>query len=320
MGNNDFFQQFFGGSGGMMPQFQVPQYKQKSTQKQEVGAGSGFLVSADGYIVTNKHVVEDTTAEYTVMTSDGKKYTAAVLARDPSNDIAVLKISGANFSYLTFGNSDTLQVGQKAIAIGYSLGRFSNTVSTGIISGLQRSIQASGAGGQPEDLFDVIQTDAAINPGNSGGPLLNLKGEVIGVDVAIVQGSQNIGFALPINDIKSVVASVKATGKIVRPYLGVRYVLITKQLMDANQLPVAYGALIVRGQQQTDLAVVPGSPADLAGLKENDIILEIDGKQISEDYPLVLAVRNKVVGDKLKLKVMRQGKTIDVTVTLAEKK
>jgi serine protease Do len=314
-GQDDFFRQFFEG----FPQFQVPQYRQKGTEKQEVGAGTGFLVSDDGYIVTNRHVVEDEQAEYTAITVDGAKYPATVLARDPSNDIAVLKIDATGLAHITLADSDALQVGQRVIAIGYALGRFGNTVSTGIISGLQRAITASSGNGQAEDLFDVIQTDTAINPGNSGGPLLNVQGQAIGVNVAIVQGSQNIGFALPINDVKRVVESVRASGKISRPFLGVRYVIITPQLKEKQQLPVDYGALIVRGDTQTDLAVVPGSPADKAGIAENDIILEVAGKKITAEYPLAVAVRKFGVGDVVELKVLHRGEEKVLQVTLIEK-
>lgn len=309
-GNNDFFGQFF----------QQPQYQQKGTQKQEIGAGSGFLVSGDGYVVTNRHVVADEAAEYTVVTSDGTKYPAKVLARDPSNDIAILKIEAVGLPHIDMGDSDKIEVGQQVIAIGYALGRFGNTVSTGVVSGMQRSITAGDNRGGTESLFDVIQTDAAINPGNSGGPLLNLQGQAIAVNVAIVQGSQNIGFALPINDIKRVVESVRTTGKIARPFLGVRYVMITKQIKEQNQLPVDHGALVVRGDTQIDLAIVPGSPADKAGIVENDIILEVNGKKLTESYPLAIAIRGFATGDKAQIKVLHKGEEKAIEVTFVEKK
>ncbi|MEK9152374.1 MAG: trypsin-like peptidase domain-containing protein [Patescibacteria group bacterium] len=314
-GGSDFFQQFFGGSG-----MRVPQYTQKGTKKQEVGAGSGFIVSGDGYVATNRHVVVDEAAEYTIILQDGTKHDAKVLARDPANDIAVLKIEGKNLPTVTLDDSDAIQVGQKVIAIGYALGRFSNSVSSGIVSGLQRSITAGGGGIGSEDLYDVIQTDTAINPGNSGGPLLNLDGRAIGMNVAIVQGSQNISFALPIKDVKRAVESVKKTGKISRPFLGVRYVPVTKELQQANQLSVDYGALVSRGQQPTDLAIMPGSPADKAGIVENDIILEVDGKKINDENPLAAALSKHSAGDKVKLKIMHRGETKIVEATLEERK
>lgn len=189
----------------------------------------------------------------------------------------------------------------------------------GIISGLQRQITAGDAYGQSEYLSGVIQTDAAINSGNSGGPLLNLKGEAVGVNVAIVQGSQNIGFSLPINDVRKVVDGVKATGRIVRPWLGIRYVIITPELRKANNLPVDHGALIVRGDNQTDLAVVPGSPADKAGLVENDIVLEVAGEEITSDEPLNAALERFGVGDEVRLKVLHRGEETEMTVILAER-
>ena len=312
-GNGDFFNQFFGGG------FQVPQYRQKGTEKKQVGAGSGFLVSTDGFIVTNRHVVAEEDAEYTVIMQDGRKFEAKVLARDPVNDIAVLKIEAADLPFVPFGDSDNLEVGQRVVAIGYALGRFSNSVSAGIISGLQRSLQA-GSGAMSENLFDVIQTDAAINPGNSGGPLLDLSGRAIGMNVAIVQGSQNIGFSLPINDVRRAVESVRKNGKISRAFLGVRYVLIDKELQQANQLTVDYGALVSRGEKTTDLAVVPGSPADKAGLVENDIILEVEGKKITVDYPLALALNKYGVGDSVAMKILHRGDEKTVSAVLAERK
>ena len=195
------FQQFFGRD------IQFYQPCQKGTKLQEVGGGSGFIISNDGLILTNKHVVSDTAAEYTVFTNDGKKYPAKILARDPNIDIAVMKIDAINLPKVKLGNSDSIQVGQAAIAIGNALGEFRNTVSVGIVSGLSRDITASG-GGVSESITGVIQTDASINLGNSGGPLLNLRGEVIGVNTAMVQGAQNIGFSIPINQVKEIISNI----------------------------------------------------------------------------------------------------------------
>lgn len=192
--------------------FIVPQYIQRGTVLQEVSGGSGFLVSRDGYIVTNRHVVEDETAEYAVFLNDGRQFAAEVVFRDPSLDLAVIKISGTEFPYLPFGNSDELKVGQSVIAIGNALAEFRNTVSLGIISGLARSVTAAGQMGRVETLDQLIQTDAAINPGNSGGPLLNLEGEVIGVNVAVASEAENIGFALSSNIVKDIVESVRNGG------------------------------------------------------------------------------------------------------------
>lgn len=309
----------FGGGNDFGPfGFSLPQYRQNGTQKQEVGGGSGFLISNDGMIVTNKHVVSQTDAEYTVFTNDGTKYDAQVVARDPMNDIAIIKIKATNTPSLQFANSDQLKVGQSTIAIGNALGEFRNTVSVGVVSGLSRSIVAGDStSGAAEQIDQVIQTDAAINPGNSGGPLLDLSGTVIGVNVAMAQGGSNIGFALPANLVKSVVDSVKTSGKIIRPFLGVRYTLITPALKQSKNLSVDYGALIVRGDN-SEPAVVSGSPADKAGLRENDIILEVNGTKIDSQHTLAALVQQKKVGDKMTLKVKHNDAENTVTVTLEE--
>ncbi len=312
---SDPFGDFFGPFN-----LQIPQYRQNGTQKQEVGGGSGFFVSDDGMIITNKHVVDQTDAQYTVFTNDGKKFDAEVIARDPVNDLAVLKVKGSGFPYLTFGNSDSIQVGQTAIAIGNALGEFRNTVSVGVISGLSRSITAGDTSGKSELLEGIIQTDAAINPGNSGGPLLDLSGDVVGVNVAIAQGSQSVGFAIPSKIAQGVVESVKKTGKIVRPFLGVRYIPVTKELKDANKLTVDYGVLIQRGSNADELAIIPGSPADKAGLQENDIILEMDGLKLDDSHSLATLVRNKAVGDTITLKILHKGDEKTVSVKLEEAK
>ena len=226
---------------------QTPQLRQNGTEKRQISAGSGFIVSLDGFVVTNRHVVEDKDAEYTVIMSDGKKMPATVLARDQLLDFSVLKIEGKNFSFIPLGDSDIIKLGQTAIAIGNALGEFDNSVSTGVISGLKRTLIASGAQSGPEELSGVIQTDAAINPGNSGGPLLNLRGEVIGLNTAIAEGAQNIGFAIPVNHIKRNLNSVRSTGKITYPYIGVRYVIVTADIKAKNNLSVDYGALIGKG-------------------------------------------------------------------------
>ena len=330
---NDFFKQFFGDDFGGGFNFNIPQYRQNGTEKQEVGGGTGFIVSADGYVVTNKHVALDDSAEYTVLLNNEKKYPARVLARDLINDLAILKIdpsasSGQGFPIVELGDSSNLKAGQTVIAIGNALGEFRNTVSTGVISGLSRSITAGGAGLGSEQLTGVIQTDASINPGNSGGPLLNIAGQVIGINTAIAQGAQNIGFAIPINEVKNSIESVKKSGKISRPWLGVRYAQINKQIADANKLSVDYGALIVRGENRTDLAVIPGSPADKAGLEENDIILETKSltssdqqwQKIDEKNPLANVVGKFKPGDEIILKILHKGSEKEVKVKLEEMK
>ena len=299
--------------------FSIPQYKQNGTQKQEVGGGSGFFVSSSGLIVTNKHVVDQKNAEYTVFTNDGKKYPAKVIARDPVLDIALIKITppfGGSFPYLSFGNSDNLALGQTVIAIGNALGQYKNTVSVGVVSGLSRSITAGDQSGNSEVLDHVIQTDAAINPGNSGGPLLDLNGHVIGVNVAVAQGSQNIGFALPINSVRGAIESVENTGKIIRPYLGVRYVPIDAEMKDANNLSVDYGVLVKAGSTASELAVMPGSPADKAGIVENDIILDIDGIKLDTNNSPASVIRGKSVGQTITLTILHKGVQKDIKVTL----
>ncbi len=296
--------------------FNIPQYRQNGTEKKEIGGGSGFFVSDDGLIVTNKHVVSADDVEYTVFTNDGKKHDAKVVARDPVLDIAIIKVEGSGFPHLSLGNSDAVEVGQSVIAIGNALAEFRNTVSVGVISGLARSIVAGDSSGNSELLDQVIQTDAAINPGNSGGPLLDLSGRVIGVNVAVAQGSQSIGFALPINSIKSAIESVKEIGKIVRPYLGVRYTAINAEMKEKNNLTVDYGVLVKAGANANELAVIPGSPADVAGIVENDIILEIDGVKLDDKTSLASIIRNKNIGDVVNLKIIHRGEQKTAPVTL----
>ncbi len=304
------FQQFFGQN------LQFYQPCQKGTKLQEVGGGSGFIISADGLILTNKHVVQDTAAEYTVFTNDGKKYSAKVLARDPNIDIAVIKISASNLPTIKLGDSDSIQVGQTAIAIGNALGEFRNTVNVGVVSGLFRNITASG-GSLTETIYNVIQTDTSINLGNSGGPLLNLRGEVMGINTAIAQNAQSIGFAIPINQVKRIISDVLTFGKIKTPFLGVRYVAVTSYLQESKKLPFDYGALITKGVNG-ETAVVPNSPAVSAGLKEGDIILEINGKKIDLDHPLISQINIYSVGSKIALKIWRNGQTLTLDVILAE--
>jgi serine protease Do len=290
------------------------------TEEREVGGGTGFIITSDGLILTNKHVVEDEEADYTVLTNDGEKISAEVIARDPIQDIAILKIDKTGLSTIQLGNSDEIKTGQTVIAIGNSLGEFSNTVSVGVISGLRRSITAINDYGESEELSEVIQTDAAINQGNSGGPLLNLKGEAIAINVAMAQMAENVGFALPINIVKRDVDQVIREGKITYPFLGVRYILITPEVQKENNLSVGHGALIVRGENMSDLAVVPGSPADKADLEENDIILEINGEKINSDNPLADVIQEYGIGERISLKILHKGEEKEIQVELEERK
>ena len=287
---------------------------QKRIERKKIGGGTGFVVSEEGMILTNKHVVLDKKADYTILTNDGRKFPAKVLARDPFQDIAILKIEGVKpFPTLKLGDSDKLQIGQTVITIGNVLGEFQNSVSVGVISGLGRTITASG-GGLVQILEDVIQTDAAINRGNSGGPLLNLKGEVIGINTAMVVDGENIGFAIPINKAKKDIEQVKTLGKIVSPFLGVRYVLINERIQEENNLPVNYGAWIIGGRGEP--AIFPGSAAEKVGLKEGDIILEFNGEKITIENTLAKIIRKYNPGDKVVLKILREGKEKIIEVTL----
>lgn len=290
----------------LFPDIQIPQYRQKGTEKKQVSSGTGFFISKDGLLLTNKHVVEDTKADYSIVMNDGRKLEAKVLARDPFQDIAILKIEGKDFIPIPLGDSDSVSVGQTVIAIGNALGEFRNTVSDGIISGLHRSVTAQGSLFGLEELEELIQTNAAINPGNSGGPLLDLSGKVIGINVARAQGAENIGFALTINIAKRDISDAIDFGKIKYPYLGIRYKVVDN------------GLLLTKGPNQ-EPAVESTGPAGKAGLKENDVILEFGGVKINQQNTLAHLLSQHRVGDKIELKILRDGKEMSVTVVLEER-
>ncbi|OGZ71667.1 MAG: hypothetical protein A2904_01335 [Candidatus Staskawiczbacteria bacterium RIFCSPLOWO2_01_FULL_33_9] len=307
--------------------FQIPQNVQKGTELKEVGGGSGFIVSEDGLILTNKHVVLDQKAEYTVFTNDGQKFSAKVLARDPVQDLAIIKIESdpstssgqaKKFKAIKLGDSSEIQIGQGAIAIGNALGEFRNTVSVGVISGLGRTILASGQGGFSETLEDIIQTDAAINAGNSGGPLLNLKGEVIGINTAMAQGAETIGFAIPINRAKRDIEQVSKGNKITYPFLGVRYILINEQVQEENKLSVDYGAWIKKGSNG-ESAITKDSAAEKAGIKQGDIILEFNGEKITTENSMAKIITKYNPADKVTLKVLRGTEELNIDVILGER-
>jgi len=304
----------FGGQRFVVPKFN------KKRERTKIGGGSGFIVSPDGYIITSSHVVADPKADYTIIFEPKKKYPAKVISRDPISDIAVLKINAKNLPCLELSDSDKIELGQTVIAVGNALGEFHDTVSSGIISGMSRAIAAfSGLTDRVAQLRGLIQTDAAINPGNSGGPLVDIEGKAIGVNTAMVMGAQNIGFAIPINYAKKDLEEVKKYGKIRRPFLGVRYVLLNKMVAEKNKLPVDYGALIVR-ETLGESAVVKGSAADRAGLKEYDIILECNSEKITVKNPLDNILQKLKIGEEIKLKVLREGKKIILKAKLEEKK
>lgn len=310
-----FYLMPFGGKGLIFPKF-----KKGKKEPIKIGGGSGFIVSPDGYVITSQHVVADPEADYTVILEPKKKYLAKVLARDPINDIAILKIKDKKLPYIELGDSAKIELGQGVVAIGNALGEFHDTLSSGIVSGLSRYIQAiDHLTHQAERLRGLIQTDAAINPGNSGGPLVDMEGKVIGVNTAMVMGAQNIGFAIPINYAKKDLEEVKKYGKIKFPFLGVKYVLLTKEMAEKNKLSVNYGALIVR-ETLGESPVVKGSAADKAGLKEFDIILEAGGKKITSKNPLSNILQECKIGEEIELKVLREGKKITLKVILEEKK
>ncbi len=299
----------------------VPKMGEKGgKEKTKIGGGSGFIVSPDGYVLTSNHVVADTAADYTVILDPKNKYAAKVLARDPINDIAVLKIKDGNLPYLELGDSSTIELGQDVVAIGNALGEFHDTLSAGIISGLSRFITAySGLSQQAERLRGLIQTDAAINPGNSGGPLVDFEGKAIGINTATVMGAQNIGFAIPINYAKKALEEVKKYGKLKVPFLGVRYILLSKEVAEANKLPVDYGALVVR-ETLGEEAIVKGSVAEKAKIKEYDLILECNGEKITLDNPLADILQKCGIGRVADLKILRNKKEINLKIKLEEKK
>ncbi len=269
--------------------------------------GSGFVISADGLIVTNKHVVSVPNAKYRVITKDDKSYDVVKIYRDPDNDLAIVKINATGLTPVEMGDSDKIKVGQKAIAIGTALGEFRNTVTVGVISGVGRGITAgSPFEGSAEKLDNVIQTDAAINPGNSGGPLLNSAGQVVGVNTAVSSEGQGIGFALPINTVKDAVNNFNTTGQFNRPFMGVEYRMISRQVAVLNEIPE--GAYI--------MAVVEGSPAAKSGVTAEDIITKINGDKLTTSNDLAKIIGKKKAGDAVTLTVWRDGKEKTLTVTL----
>jgi serine protease Do len=285
-----------------------------STQQTESGIGTGFVIRGDGLILTNKHVVSESGKYFAILKSgppaggEEKKYEVKQINKDSFNDLAILKIDASGLKPLELGDSEKLQVGQKVIAIGNALGRLDNTVTTGVISGLGRGVSpVDPATGIAEKLSDVIQTDAAINPGNSGGPLLNTAAQVIGVNAAVA-GAENIGFALPINVAKSLISDFESTGKISRPFLGIRYTHINRDVALLNDVPE--GELIRE--------VVSGASAEKAGVKVGDIITQIDGQKLTEDKGLGDVIRTKKVGDPIKITVWRDGQTLQLSTTLGE--
>ncbi len=286
----------------------------------QVGGGSGFIVDPDGLIMTNKHVLSDPTAEYTVILNDGRRFPAVILSRDPINDVAIIKIKADKLPCLKLGDASKLELGRSVIAIGNALGVFRNTVSLGIVSGLSRAITAQAEpDAPPQEMRGLIQTDAAINPGNSGGPLVDSDGLVVGVNAAIVSGAQSIGFAIPVNAARRDFEDIKKYGRIRRPLLGLRYLMIDEDMKAKMNLPKDYGALVMR-ESEHDAAVIPDSPAAKVGLKEKDIVLMLNGKRLDRDHPIQDFLEDMNVGDTIALTVLRDGREFSITTTLAERR
>lgn len=301
--------------------FSIPKDKIDAHGMVQVDGGSGFIADESGIIITNKHVISEPNSEYSVITNDNERYTAELLARDPVNDVAILKIKPRfKLTAVELGDSDNLELGQLVLAFGNALGIFKNTVSFGIISGLSRSITANTEPkAPPQEMRGLIQTDAAINPGNSGGPLTDIFGHVIGINAAIIAGAENISFAIPINTAKRDLKDLKKFGKIRRPLLGLHYLLIHKDLKEKLNLPVDFGALVVR-EHPIDKAVIPGSPAEKAGILENDILISWNEEKITSEKSILDLLENQNVGDKVKVEILRDGKKSELTIVLDERK
>lgn len=304
---------------------------QVGTEERRIGSGSGFFVSEDGLIITNRHVVNNDSAKYSVILNNGAKHDAEVIAKDTVLDIAFMKVKDSNdakFEFIELGDSESIKAGQSVVAIGYALGEFSNTVSTGIISGLGRNIIATDQQGRSsEQLFDVIQTDASINPGNSGGPLLDLSGKVIGVNVAMANNAENIGFAIPVNEVINLLERFELTESLERPSLGVRFTLINdeskpilKELGYEIRDSIKSGAIVRRGENSTQLAVEENSPAEKAGIKDGDIILKVDDVDVNDENPLNRLIQNKFIDQEIELLVLRGTEEITINVKLESRK
>ena len=291
-----FFRRFFGDN--------LPTPKRK-----EQGTGSGFLINRDGYLLTNAHVVRNA-SDVSITLKDGRTFDGQVIGADSVTDVAVVKVDGENLPSVTLGNSEKIQPGQWAIAIGNPLG-LENTVTAGIISATGRS---SSEVGVPEKRVGFIQTDAAINPGNSGGPLIDASGEVIGMNTAIIRGAQGLGFAIPINTVKRIADELIATGKVEHPFIGIRMVTIDDEIRqrinsDPNspiEVTVDQGVLI--------LQVVPNSPAAQAGLQPGDIIQQMEGQTIKDAEKVQQIVQKKEIGADLTMQVLRDGETRSITL------
>lgn len=281
-------------------------------------AGTGIVVSKDGYILTNRHVISSASKVQVVMADGTTHEDVQVVGTDPLNDVAFLKIDGvSDLRAATLGDSSTVRIGQEVIAIGNSLGQYQNTVTSGIISGKGRPVSAGdGSGGSTESLTDLLQTDAAINPGNSGGPLLNVSGQVIGMNTAVAANAQGIGFAIPINATKGTLKSVLAGKGVQRAYLGLRYVPLTAAVAKQYNLSVTEGAYVVGGENSAT-GVVSEGPADKAGVKDKDIITKINGLTVGRQGGVSSLIGEYAPGDTVELVIVRDGRELTTKVTLA---
>jgi serine protease Do len=314
--NRLFYDPFFG-------PFMMPERNGGQREPVEVGGGSGFVYSQDGLILTNRHVVENSDSEFSVVFYNGTEEEAEVVAMDDRQDVAILRLTTDdeqvlnNLQPLELGNSNDIQVGQRVIAIGNALAEFRNTVTSGIISGLDRSIMARGHSGG-EEIQNLIQTDAAINPGNSGGPLVGLNNKVVGMNTAVAAGADGIGFAIPVNDLRMIAESYEEYGRIVRPFIGIQYIPLSSDIAEELEIDIENGAYILRNDYYSDPAIVPNSPAEEAGLQEEDIIIAIDGFEITQMRSLPEILTGKKPGDTITLTVLRNGDEREIDLDLGE--
>jgi serine protease Do len=272
--------------------------------------GTGFIIESNGYIITNNHVVDDPKAEYNVILLDGQRFPARVVGFDSYYDIALLKIEAVNLATVPLGNSDALETGQTVFAIGNSLGKYQHTVSKGVVSGLGRSISPGTQSDPKPRLQNLIQTDAAINPGNSGGPLVNMSGQVIGMNTAVDRDGEGVGFAIPVNVFKESIQQMKSSGKVSRPYIGLNFVTITRSVQATQRLTQSQGAYVI--------TVVAGSPAARAGIQPNDIIIAIDRQTLSERTELDQVIQRYQAGNQVMITLLRAGKELQLPVILGE--
>ena len=310
--------QFWGLFEDKKTPFNISSQLKKDSKK--ISSGSGFIITNDGIIATNSHLISPLVEEYRVILNSGDEFAAKIMATDFLNDLVFLKVEAKGLPIIELGDSEKLELGQTAIAIGTALGEFQNSVSVGVVSGLSRFISAkSMISGKVSKLRGLIQTDAAVNPGNSGGPLINLSGQAIGINTALVFGAENIGFAIPVNHLKEDLREIKKYGKIRKPYLGVRYLLLNSNLKQRNSLPVGYGALVISEDLPDDKAVIPNSPAEKAGIKEFDIILKCQNQEITEKMPLEEILKRLDNLKEVEFEILRKDKRLFLKATIEEK-